>query len=167
MSTFLLLRTFVIGWALASAAAAGCKKSAEPRGPATKPITVEMEIGRETFNLEIADTEDERRRGLMYRDFMPPDHGMLFVFEEEEELSFWMEATLIPLDIIYLDRTGKVVSIKPMKPRDRTGVTSDRPAMYAVELNRGAAARAGVRVGDQLTIPRLPEGDIDPSNGSE
>ena len=162
MNLFLLHTSIFL--AFASAAPAGCKKSAEPRGPATKPATVEMRVGRETFNLEIADTEPERQRGLMNRDFLPPDHGMLFVFQEEEELSFWMKNTTIPLDIIYLDRNGKVVSIKQMNPRSLRGVPSDRPAMYAVELNQGAAAQAGVRVGDKLTIPPIPEEDATPGS---
>jgi uncharacterized membrane protein (UPF0127 family) len=136
---------------------AGCKPkpaAAPAEGRADAAATVPMRIGSETFHLEVADTDDERRRGLMYRESMPADHGMIFVFPEEEEQSFWMKNTLIPLDIIYLDEWGKVVSIKPMKPRDLTGVDSDGPAMYAVEVNRGAAARAGVKAGDRLTIPK-------------
>ncbi len=136
-----------------SALPAGCKpKSADPRA-AAKPVTVAMGIGVETFNLEIADTDEEQQHGLMNRRYMPPDHGMVFVFEEEDQQSFWMKNTFIPLDILYLDASGTVVSIKQMKPHDETGVASDRPAMYAVELNRGAALRAGVKVGDQLEIP--------------
>ena len=142
---------------------AGCKPkpaSAPAQGAQAKAAaaaTVPMRIGTETFHLEVADTDAERRRGLMARESMPADHGMIFVFPEEEEQSFWMKNTLIPLDIIYLDEWGKVVSIKPMKPRDLNGVESDEPAMYAVEVNRGAAARAGVKVGDTLEIPKAIE----------
>ena len=125
-------------------------------GAATDPLTVPMRIGSETFHLEVADSDEEQKRGLMYRESMPQDHGMIFVNEDEAERSFWMEATLIPLDILYLDRTGRVISIKRMKPRDRTGVPSDGPAMYAIELNQGAAARAGVAVGDRLDVPASP-----------
>lgn len=113
-----------------------------------------MTIGSETFNLEVADSKSEQQRGLMYRDSMPADHGMIFVFPDEEEREFWMESTFIPLDILYLDASGRVVSIKPMKPRDRTAVASDGPAMYAIELNQGTAARVGVRPGDVLEIPQ-------------
>ena len=123
------------------------------RAASNAPLTVPMQIGRETFHLEIADSDAEQKRGLMFRESMPADHGMIFVNEDEAERSFWMEATLIPLDILYLDASGRVISIKPMKPRDRSSVPSDGPAMYAIELNRGAAARAGVAVGDHLTIP--------------
>ena len=143
-----------------TATAAGTASPSGPTSPATRAParpdgagTVAMQIGRETFHLEVADSDEEQKRGLMYRESMPQDHGMIFVNEDEAERSFWMEATLIPLDILYLDRTGRVISIKRMKPRDRTGVPSDGPAMYAIELNQGAAARAGVAVGDRLDVP--------------
>ena len=157
-----------------SLALAGCKRNDSPANPAAQPqpgassnstsaaaparagsglALVTMPIGTETFTLEVADTEEARRRGLMYRQFMDANHGMIFVFQEEEELSFWMEATLIPLDILYLDAAGRVVSVKGMRPRDRTGVPSDGPAMYAIELNRGTAARVGVKPGDTLALP--------------
>lgn len=135
------------------AAAGSSSSSSTTSDTSGAPVTVPMRIGRETFHLEIADSDDEQRRGLMYRESMPADHGMIFVNDDERERSFWMEATLIPLDILYLDRTGRVLSIKRMKPRDRTGVPSDGPAMYAIELNQGAAARAGVAVGDRLAVP--------------
>lgn len=152
MNTPAVLR-LLLALVLLTDAPLGCKPERRTTPTNTGPVTVPMRIGSETFHLEIADSEAERKRGLMFRESMPADHGMIFVFADEEELSFWMESTLIPLDILYLDRTGKLVSIKPMKPRDRTGVSSDGPAMYAVELNRGAAARAGVAVGDRLTLP--------------
>jgi uncharacterized protein len=137
-----------------SALPAGCKpKSADTGAPTTKPFTVAMTIGSETFNLEIADTDAEQQRGLMHRHHMPADHGMIFVNEDEEVRSFWMKNTFIPLDILYLDASGTVVAIKQMKPHDLRGVSSDRPAMYAVELNQGAALRVGVKVGDKLEVP--------------
>lgn len=123
------------------------------RATAEKPATVAMRIGRETFHLEVADTHAEQARGLMYRKSMPADHGMIFVNEEAAERSFWMKNTYIPLDILYLDAGGKVISIKQMTPHDLTGVTSDGPAMYAIELNQGAAIRARVTIGDRLSIP--------------
>ena len=135
-------------------AAFTCRKSPTPPPAApTEGDVVRMPIGGETFTLEIADDGREQQWGLMARASMPADRGMIFVFGDESPRAFWMENTLIPLDILYLDATGRVVSVKQMKPRDRTPVPSDGPAMYAIELNQGAAARAGVKAGDVLTIP--------------
>lgn len=114
---------------------------------------VRMKVGTETFTLEVADTPKTQQLGLMHRKSMPQDRGMLFVFDEERERSFWMKNTHIPLDIIYADAAGKVVSVKQMEPLDEAGVPSDGPAKYAVELNRGAARRAAVGAGDVLVIP--------------
>jgi uncharacterized protein len=115
--------------------------------------TVTVEIGGKPFTLEVAANDDDRQRGLMYRKSMPGDHGMLFVFPSERPLSFWMRNTLIPLDILYLDRFGKVVSVSQMKPLDETGVPSGWPAKYAIELNEGTANTVGVKAGDVIRIP--------------
>ena len=139
--------------------AASC--NSEPPAPPAEAGQVRMRVGRETFTLEVADTPKAQQLGLMHRRSMPQDRGMLFVFEDERERSFWMKNTHIPLDIIYADAAGIVVSVKQMKPLDETGVPSDGPARYAVELNQGAARRAGVATGDVLQIPeeaREPRG---------
>jgi uncharacterized membrane protein (UPF0127 family) len=84
---------------------------------------------------------------------MPAGHGMLFVFPDETVRSFWMKNTYLPLDIIYADAAGRVVSVKPMNPLNLEGVSSEKPAKYAIELNRGAAASTGVAVGDVIAVP--------------
>jgi uncharacterized protein len=117
--------------------------------------TTRMQIGSKTFTLEIADREETRGYGLMRRDLMPSDHGMIFVFKQEAPLGFYMKNTRIPLDIIYVDAGGRVVSVKQMKPYDPSNVPSDGPAQYAIELNKGAAEAAGVKAGMTL---KLPEG---------
>ena len=89
----------------------------------------------------------------MFRASMPADHGMLFVFQRPEFREFWMKNTRIPLDILYLDATGQVVSVRRMAPYDETGVPSGAKAQYAIELNQGTAARVGARVGDRLAVP--------------
>ena len=128
---------------------AGCSPEA-----ATAPTrTVSMKIGQETIILEIADTPKLRQTGLMHRKSMAPDHGMLFVFEHRQFLGFWMRNTLIPLDILYVDADGRVVTIRQMKPLDETSIASREPVLYAIELNVGTAARAGVKEGDLLQLP--------------
>ena len=134
-------------------AAFKCRKAPTPPAEPTSGDTVRMPIGAETFTLEIADDDHEQQWGLMARESMPADRGMIFVFPNEAPRAFWMKNTLIPLDILYVDASGRVISIKQMKPQDLTSVPSDGPAMYAIELNQGAAERIGVRAGDVLTIP--------------
>jgi uncharacterized membrane protein (UPF0127 family) len=113
-----------------------------------------MQIGAKPFTLEIADTDELRQKGLMRRDSMPKDQGMIFVFLDEAPRSFWMKNTRIPLDIIYLDARGRIVSIKQMKPFDLTGTPSDGPAQYAIELNEGTASKLGIKPGDTLDLPK-------------
>ena len=127
--------------------------SSSSAGYQSRLPTTRMSIGKESFELEIAYRPEDQETGLMHRKSMPDDHGMIFVFPAERNLTFWMKNTLIPLDIIYVNHGGTVVSVKPMKPLDQTGVTSDGPVMYAIELNAGAAARVGVKAGDVLTVP--------------
>ena len=115
---------------------------------------IQTQIGKETFNLEVADTEQSRETGLMRRDEMPADHGMLFIFDDETPRTFWMKNTRIPLDILFLDGTKHVISIEQMKAYDLSTTRSGGPAKYAIELNEGAAARAGAKVGDVIMLPK-------------
>ena len=139
------------------ALAVGCQK----RGPNSGLPTVDMRIGSETYTLEVANTDATRQRGLMERDAMPADHGMIFVFGETRELTFWMKNTRIALEILYLDEAGRVVSIHEMKPYDRSSVSSDGPAKYAIELNLGQVKKAGVKPGDVLQIPASAREAVD------
>ena len=124
-------------------AVGGCDSKSAANGNGL--ATVRMPVGSETFTLEVADTDALRQKGLMRRDSMAKDRGMIFVFPDEAERSFWMKNTRIPLDIIYLDAKGRVVSIKQMKPYDLGGTPSDGAAKYAIELNLGRAGAAGVK----------------------
>lgn len=112
-----------------------------------------MSIGSRQFTLEVAATQLSRQRGLMDRELLPMDRGMIFVFRDEAIRGFWMKRTRIPLDILFLDSQGRVVDIKSLQPLDLRSVPSAAPAKYAIELNRGAVALCGVKVGDMLTIP--------------
>ncbi len=129
----------------------GCRAHLDE--PQSKLRTVTMRIGNGDFTLEVAETDQAREIGLMNRDSMPAGHGMIFVFDDEEERSFWMKNTRIPLDILYLDRAGRIVSIKQMEPFDLRGTPSNGPAQYVIELNVGTAAKVGVKPGDQLALP--------------
>jgi uncharacterized membrane protein (UPF0127 family) len=126
----------------------GCQESPQSNLP-----TVKMKLGSQTFTLEVAADDASRQHGLMQRDSMPAHHGMIFVFPQPERLGFYMKNTRIPLDIVFVGPDRAVVSIKQMRPYDLSTTSSDYPAKWAIELNKGAAGEAGVKVGDVLEIP--------------
>jgi uncharacterized membrane protein (UPF0127 family) len=115
-----------------------------------------VELGGERFAVEIADTQEKQALGLMFRDSMPEDQGMLFIFPGEAPRSFWMKNTRIPLDIMYFDKDLKMVSISANTPPCRVRLCpsypSAAPAMYVLELNGGVAAELGVGAGDVLSV---------------
>ncbi len=106
-----------------------------------------------TVTMEIADTPEERRNGLMNRSHLPENHGMLFVFPEEWPRTFWMKHTEIPLDIIFLDAQRRIINIEQadpepgVPPEELERYTSDRPARYVIELEQGFAERNGIGPG--------------------
>ena len=112
-----------------------------------------MVLAGQDFTIELAITADERRRGLSGRESLPPDAGMLFVFEGERVLSFWMKDTLIPLDILFIDGEHRIVDIHTMPPQpgvpdaELAVYRSSEPAMYALEVNAGVAAELGLELG--------------------
>lgn len=128
-----------------------CLFGCNPAPSSNLPVT-RMTIGDRDYTLEIAAEPVHRQIGLMRRDSMPARHGMIFVFPDEQERHFWMKDTKIPLDILFLDGEGNVISIKQMRPHVGTA-SSDGPARYAIELNMGQANDCGVKVGDRLTVP--------------
>lgn len=145
----LLRPASVITPLLAVVCTLGCEKYESPG----KLPTVSMPLGSKTYTLEIASNNATRQKGLMERDAIPENWGMIFVFPDEAVRGFWMKNTRIPLDIIYVDASGKIVSIHQMKPYDLTSTFSKLPAKYAIELNVGQAATAGLKEGDVLVIP--------------
>ena len=135
-----------------AAGCGGCKR--DPQRPAsTAPPVVVVSLAGKPFKLEVAASNANRQLGLMYRKELPSDAGMVFVFPKEERLSFWMRNTEIPLDIVYLNAAGHVVSIKELKPFDEGAVVSDAPAKFAIELNKGTAAEVGLKVGHVVQLP--------------
>ena len=133
--------------------AGGCEKETPVASPIPQSGLLPIKIGSKTFACEVANNPRKREFGLMLRESLPENRGMLFVFTQEQVLSFWMKYTLIPLDIIFVDKEGKVVTIRQMKPQDETTTSSEKPVLYAIELNAGAAEKAGIRVGAKIEIP--------------
>ena len=113
-------------------------------------------LGGKTFAVELATTSEKQALGLMFRDSMPQDEGMLFIFPNEAPRSFWMKNTRIPLDIMYFDKNLKMVSVSADTPPCRVtrcpSYPSTGPAMYVLELNAGKAQELGVGPGSVLTL---------------
>lgn len=126
--------------------------SQEPAPGATLGI-VNSAGERVAVPVEIADTDEERQTGLMGRTALPEDAGMLFVFGAEQQLSFWMKDTLIPLSIAFIDSEGRIVDIQDMQPLDETSHPSAAPAQYALEVNQGFFGARGIQVGDTVELP--------------
>jgi uncharacterized membrane protein (UPF0127 family) len=110
---------------------------------------------------ELAVSDAERARGLMFREKILPDQGMLFVFEREDLHSFWMKNTLVPLDMLWLDSQRRVIHIEanvpPCKEDPCPSYGPGIPARYVLELRGGGAAENGIKPNDQLQFV-LPEG---------
>lgn len=106
------------------------------------------------FYVELAQTADEKTRGLMFREHLNPDRGMFFIFEDEGEYSFWMKNTLIPLDIIWINKNKEAVFIsrdtQPCKTEPCPTINPGIKAKYVLELNGGTAEKIGLTVGDRL-----------------
>ncbi|MDH2325940.1 DUF192 domain-containing protein [Cereibacter sp. SYSU M97828] len=125
-----------------------------------RPDTVELrgDAGTARFTVEIADDAAERARGLMHRESMPRSAGMLFIYEQPQSVSFWMENTLIPLDMVFLDRTGTVRHVhENAVPLDRTAIPGGDDILAVLEINGGLSARMGIVPGTQMRHPAFAE----------
>ncbi|MBU6421484.1 MAG: DUF192 domain-containing protein [Gammaproteobacteria bacterium] len=118
--------------------------------------TKQIELAHHHFTVEVANTDAERERGLMFRVHMADDHGMLFVFPDVQPRYFWMKNTLIPLDIIFFDAHKRLINVSantpPCKVDPCPTYGSTAPAKYVLELNAGMAAKLGLKAGDKFTI---------------
>jgi uncharacterized protein len=131
--------------------AAGCDKSTTSESFTLLPTTT-MQIGGQPFVLEKALNAGDQMTGLMRRDSLSPDHGMIFVFPQAATQSFWNKNVRFPLDNLFLDDDARIVSIQHMDAYDETA-TQPVVARYVIELNAGTPAKLGLKVGDKLTLP--------------
>jgi uncharacterized protein len=121
-----------------------------------------VELGGQRYAVEVADDDAERARGLMFRDELPADRGMLFIHEREEPQAYWMKNTHIPLDILFFDDARRLVTQQRDVPPCSLGdacppYPSDEPARYVLELNAGEAARLKLEDGAELKFgPGVP-----------
>ncbi|KIC42827.1 hypothetical protein RA27_05690 [Ruegeria sp. ANG-R] len=118
-----------------------------------RPDRVELrnDLAQIRFDVELAVTPQERSRGLMFRESLPSRSGMLFIFDPPQPVSFWMKNTLIPLDIIFLDRTGTVTRVhKGAIPGDLSAIEGGNSVYAVLEINAGLAERYAIRPGSQM-----------------
>ncbi len=124
----------------------GCKTAAANK-------TDKIEIGGNILNIEIAETETDRTTGLMNRKSLDKESGMLFVFESDRKLSFWMKNTYIPLSIAFISSDGIIKEIRDMAPLSLESIVSKNNVRYALEVNKGYFQEKNISAGDKVILP--------------
>ena len=128
----------------------GAGPSSGPSGTAPRVVVEPRRGGRFAVTVEVARTDSERTRGLMFRSALAPDAGMLFVFEETGEHAFWMKNTLIPLDMIFIGDDGRVSGVVARATPGSLEPRSGGPSRFVLEVNGGWAEAHGVAAGDAI-----------------
>lgn len=153
-------RLFLTG-ALVMALGACAGDAATPKGENGEPLerlTVTTASGEHEFMVEIADNDEERQRGLMFRPPLADDRGMLFQFPDSAERGFWMHNTPSSLDIVYIDAQGRIVSMaKYTTPQSDSTYPSNGPAKGVLEVRAGRMDEIGAKPGDRVTHPFFGE----------
>lgn len=112
--------------------------------------TARLSAGMHLIQAEVAQSPEERQKGLMYRQHLPANNGMLFAFESEGVHCFWMKNTLIPLSIAFLGPDGTIINMADMQPQDETSHCPKHAVRFALEMNQGWFKRKGFKAGDKL-----------------
>lgn len=112
--------------------------------------TAILHVNEHEIIVELAITQEEQALGLMHRNELDENKGMLFIYKKDKAMNFWMKNTLIPLDIAYIDSNGIIREIYQMKPLSRKTISSKRPLRYALEMNEGYFEAHGIGVGDKV-----------------
>lgn len=137
--------------ALACAVALAPAPASLAKGLRQEPLEIVTSAGKVRFVVEIADNDVTRTQGLMHRKALAPDRGMLFDFKTPRDVAFWMRNTYIPLDLIFIQKNGRVLSIaRNAKPLDETPIPSGGPVVAVLEVAGGRAAQIGVLPGDRV-----------------
>jgi uncharacterized membrane protein (UPF0127 family) len=117
------------------------------------PLTIRSKNGVHHFTVEVAATPEQQERGLMFRKSLAGDRGMIFPYDPPQDVSFWMENTLIPLDIIFIRADGTIVRITKAKALDETPLPAGEPIAVVLEIRGGRAAELGIKEGDVASWP--------------
>ncbi|MET0195333.1 MAG: DUF192 domain-containing protein [Hyphomicrobiaceae bacterium] len=159
---FLALGACSSGVLDSSAAQASAKAAAPAVHPVSGLPVIDLTVKSKTkphhFRVEVAASQEEQAKGLMFRTEMGADEGMLFPEETPRQPSFWMKNTVIPLDIIYVGTDNRILNIVNALPYDLTPLPSEGVAIAVLELNGGRAEQLGIKPGDKVswTLPKKP-----------
>ena len=137
--------THLVVLALAAAAVPALAQDAQTNLP-----RVGLSAGMYQIDAQVAQTQEQRATGLMYRRQMPQHEGMLFVFEQPSVQCFWMKNTLLPLTAAFVADDGTIVNLADMKPQTTDSHCSDKPVRYVLEMNQGWFAKKGIKPGFKL-----------------
>ena len=121
----------------------------------SEPIPLDSFLSK----IEVANDFQERKRGLMYRRFLPQGHGMLFEWDSNKIQCMWMKNTYVPLSVAYIDAEGKIINISDMTPLSKASVCSEKPALYALEVSQGVFKNNNINAGDILAIDKTLQND--------
>lgn len=119
------------------------------------PLVAVTGKGEKRFSVEIAAKPGERSAGLMFREHMAQDHGMLFVFDQMQPVGFWMKNTILPLDLVFIGEDGRIKAIEHGEPFSEAVISPGEPVRFVLELNAGVAARDGIADGDLVRHPAI------------
>lgn len=131
--------------------------AAQAETPSNGVVSIQTDTATHVFQVEIADEPGERNRGLMFRDSLDEDAGMLFIYPEPGHASFWMKNTKIPLDMLFIDEDGTIVRIAPeTTPFSLDAVRSGEPVIAVLEIDGGDAEQLDIEAGDTVTWKIVP-----------
>lgn len=119
------------------------------------PLIALTSQGQKSFSIEVADDSGERSAGLMYREDMADDHGMLFVFEQTQLVGFWMKNTPMPLDLLFIGQDGRIRAIRHGEPYSEATIAPSEPVRFVLEFKAGTSEANGIRIGDYLQHPAI------------
>lgn len=129
------------------------------RSTKTSPAFLNLDIKGNSYQLEVAQSMLQKTKGLGERSNLCSNCGMIFVYQNEGTYPFWMKDTLIPLDMIWLNKSGNIVSIQTALPEPGASLfqlknyVNSKPAQYIIELNAGQSAKLGLKIGDKIQLP--------------
>ena len=119
-------------------------------------LTIKTAAGEHHFTIEVVDDDAGRQKGLMFRTSLAPDAGMLFDFKQSRQVAFWMQNTLIPLDMLFIRHDGTIANIQVnATPLDPTSIPSDGPVEFVLEVPGGRTVELGIKAGDTVVHDRV------------